>query len=210
MRPLLLAGFTVWLSLFSTPLAGAVPLSPGERMQERSVDPKQVRQSPAFVEFQERFQARAQEPEAALKLWFDAALIVATAPTPQVRDQARAMLGSATWTFRDDPDWWQASRTRTLRDVLRNRPYTLASYCKGARPSNGYDVDPANYRLDLLVLKVDEKAARAQAVLGCSGADSPRQVTLRRDPETGLYYVEGFVGLLPQVDPPQMHGRWRP
>ncbi len=183
------------------------PAAPGEKSQELCSE-RVLAQLPAGVtEFEKLFQEQAQTPEDALKLWFDAIMLSIDPPT---RERGLVMLGQATWSYRDQPDWRRSGLGSSLYQTLRNRPYLFNSYTKGASPTNGYAVDPNNYRLDILSSRARDDGDRYTVILACSG-DTPRQVVLRRDPESMLYYVENFSGLLGEIQAPvgpTLRPRW--
>jgi hypothetical protein len=90
------------------------------------------------------------------------------------------------------------------RDMLRiamGKPYVARSYLLGATPGNGYQPsEPLRIRWKRHAQPAPAPG-RVRIMLLCSGADNPRPVTLRRDPQ-GLWKVDEASSLFVGVRPP--------
>jgi hypothetical protein len=66
---------------------------------------------------------------------------------------------------------------------LGKQPYLPASYIKGATPANGYGVPELPYDLEISTnpYSGDPASGRVKLFVACSGAATPRPVTVERD-----------------------------
>ena len=89
--------------------------------------------------------------------------------------------------------------TTYLRDYLKPRPFLAGSYVAGTSPQNGYTFPEGPLRFELSrnpysVIAED----RIKVFNGCSGADSPRPLIMKRNSK-GIWKVDNyssvFVGI---------------
>jgi hypothetical protein len=90
-----------------------------------------------------------------------------------------------------------------IRTQLRERKHVPRSYIKGATPANGYALPPAPYTIEASrnPYSGNEDTGQVKVFVTCSGADSPRPVTLRRD-DHGVWKAYEWSSLLSGVRPP--------
>jgi hypothetical protein len=106
-------------------------------------------------------------------------------------------------------DGWQLGN-RDLQLVqmqLNGQPYLPQSYVLGATPENGYRLPDGPYRFAFAPnpYSGDPAAGEYKVFVVCSGAASPRPVTLRRD-ERGLWRAREWSSLLVGVQEPPPEG----
>ncbi|MCG3178334.1 MAG: hypothetical protein BIFFINMI_00661 [Phycisphaerae bacterium] len=96
---------------------------------------------------------------------------------------------------------------QTYRDYLRGsaaKPFVARSYLLGATPANGYQPQQPLRVSWRPHAQPTPSVGRFRVLLLCSGADTPRPVTLRRD-AAGLWKVDEasslFVGVRPPAGP---------
>lgn len=95
-----------------------------------------------------------------------------------------------------------------LRDRLTGKPYKMLSYLSGTSPQNNYT--PA-VPMSINVLTTPYSYHHQDMVtlyITSSGADSPRQIDLRRKPSTGQWFVWEEAGLMPDVRIPVSQDPW--
>ena len=95
-----------------------------------------------------------------------------------------------------------------LRDRLSGKPYKMLSYLNGTSPLNNYT--PA-MPMAITVLTTPYSYTQpemATLYIPSSGADSPRQIDLRRKPSTGQWFVWLTDGLMPDVRIPVSQDPW--
>ena len=75
-----------------------------------------------------------------------------------------------------------ADRQRLARQ-LKGRQATIHSYIEGATPENGYQLPEPPYRLGFSrnPYSGEESSGRVKVFVACSGASTPRPVTLKQD-----------------------------
>ncbi|MBR5728262.1 MAG: hypothetical protein IKX39_06395 [Muribaculaceae bacterium] len=95
-----------------------------------------------------------------------------------------------------------------LRDRLTGKPYKMLSYLQGTSPQNNYT--PGN-PLMVTVMTTPytyQNQDYATLYIPSSGADSPRQLDLRRKPSTGQWFVWVTDGLMPDIRVPVSQNPW--
>ncbi|MCQ2495223.1 MAG: hypothetical protein MJ131_01380 [Lachnospiraceae bacterium] len=95
-----------------------------------------------------------------------------------------------------------------IRDRLVGKTYVPRSYFAGTSPSNNYQAT-APYTVtvsDNPYSYTNENYATLW--ISSSGADNPRQITLRLKPSTGVWYVNDYKGLLPDIRKPVAEDPW--
>jgi len=80
---------------------------------------------------------------------------------------------------------WQLHRndSERIRRQLAAQPYLPLSYLKGATPENNYNLPPLPYTLEFSSnpYSGDETSGPYKVFTACSGAPSPRPITLRKN-----------------------------
>ncbi len=96
-----------------------------------------------------------------------------------------------------------ASRFRFVEERLAGQEYLPSSYLLGTHPENGYRPGemPILMRFSTNPYSGDPAQGTVKLFVECSGADSPRPVTLKRDPDGRWAPVE-WSSLLSGIRPP--------
>ncbi len=95
-----------------------------------------------------------------------------------------------------------------LRDRLSGKPYKMLSYLNGTSPTNNYT--PA-MPLGVTVIATPTSMLQEDMIrlfIRSSGADSLRQVDLRRKPSTGQWFLWSSDGLMPDIRIPVNQDPW--
>lgn len=95
-----------------------------------------------------------------------------------------------------------------LRDRLSGKPYKMLSYLNGTSPSNNYT---PTMPLEVTIVTTPASAFQPDMIrlfIPSSGADSLRQLDLRRKPSTGQWFLWSLVGLMPDVRIPVSQDPW--
>ncbi len=95
-----------------------------------------------------------------------------------------------------------------LRDRLAGKPYKMMSYLNGTSPTNNYT--PA-MPLGVTIVVTPTSVLQPDMIrlfVPSSGADSLRQVDLRRKPSTGQWFLWSLEGLMPDVRIPVNQDPW--
>ncbi len=152
----------------------------------------------SLAEFQAQITAKASDPKAAVKLWFDA-VYVYTGGNKELGEQLITEMCK-------DKEWKRS--TSYFINALDNQPHIFASYAKGTSPANRYQMDPSNYEL-VFEGSVNQKpfADKAEGeyvklFVRSSGADNARPITLQRN-NSGQYKFYEFSSICVGVRPPQ-------
>jgi hypothetical protein len=95
------------------------------------------------------------------------------------------------------------SRMRFVEERLRGKEYLPASYFSGTGPENGYALPrpPLVIRFSTNPHSGDPEGGRLKLFVECSGADSPRPVTVARD-SVGRWTAVEWSSLLTGIRPP--------
>lgn len=95
-----------------------------------------------------------------------------------------------------------------LSDRLTGKPYKMLSYLNGTSPMNNYTpVMPLGVTISTTPYSVLQPDM-IRLFVRSSGADSPRQVDLRRKPSTGQWFLWSLEGLMPDVRIPVNQDPW--
>lgn len=91
-----------------------------------------------------------------------------------------------------------------IRAQIADRAYIMQSYIKGAAPENGYRLPDPPYLLEFTTNKYsgDPEQGRYKLFAVCSGAASPRPVTVKKDRD-GLWKASEWSSLIVGVIPPK-------
>jgi len=91
-----------------------------------------------------------------------------------------------------------------IRAQVADRPYLLHSYFKGTSPENGYALPEAPYMIEFSTNKYsgDPEIGRYKLFAACSGADSPRPVTVMKAAD-GLWKGSEWSSLIVGVQTPR-------
>ncbi|MBR3036751.1 MAG: hypothetical protein IKI54_05625 [Lachnospiraceae bacterium] len=102
-----------------------------------------------------------------------------------------------------------ANRDLMLMDLkLGERPYLMRSYFAGATPENNY-TPTQPYTVELIEYSNSrEEENYVYLSILCGGADSPRQIRLRKKPSTGEWFIWIFQGLLSDIRIPKSEDEW--
>jgi hypothetical protein len=95
-----------------------------------------------------------------------------------------------------------------LRDRLSGKPYKMLSYLNGTSPTNNYT---PTMPLEVTIVTTPASAVQPDMIslfIPSSGADSLRQLDLRRKPSTGQWFLWSLVGLMPDVRIPVNQDPW--
>ena len=95
-----------------------------------------------------------------------------------------------------------------LRDRLSGKPYKMLSYLNGTSPTNNYT---PTMPLGVTIVTTPASAVQPDMIslfIPSSGADSLRQLDLRRKPSTGQWFLWSLVGLMPDVRIPVNQDPW--
>ena len=95
-----------------------------------------------------------------------------------------------------------------LRDRLQGKPYKMLSYLNGTSPTNNYT--PA-MPLGVTVITTPTSVIQEDMIrlfIRSSGADSLRQVDLRRKPSTGQWFLWSSDGLISDIRIPVNQDPW--
>lgn len=125
-------------------------------------------------------------PEAALDSPFavTALSLAALACWERTPEQAYEMLD-----FLKGPEPLSPYQKQFIRDRLEGKGYKVLSYFEGATPANNYTPDvPYRIRVSENPYSYPEENWATMFVTS-GGADSPRQVRLRRKPSTGQWFL---------------------
>lgn len=125
-------------------------------------------------------------PEAALTSPFATAALAVAALTAyeHAPEAAFEMLD-----FLKGPEPLSPFEKQFIRDRLKDKPYKILSYFDGATPENGYTpAVPYAVRVGESPYSYPEENW-ATLLVYSGGADSPRQIRLRRKPSTGQWFL---------------------
>ena len=125
-------------------------------------------------------------PEAALTSPFAAAALslAALASFGRAPEAAYEMLD-----FLKGPEPLSPYEKQFIRERLDGKDYKILSYFDGATPANGYTPDrPYRIRVSAGPYSYPEENW-ATMLVHSGGADSPRQIRLRRKPSTGQWFL---------------------
>lgn len=95
-----------------------------------------------------------------------------------------------------------------LRDRLQGKPYKMLSYLNGTSPTNNYT---PTMPLGVTVITTPTSVLQEDMIrlfIHSSGADSLRQVDLRRKPSTGQWFLWSSDGLMPDIRIPLNQDPW--
>lgn len=145
------------------------------------------------------------EPQGAVKCFLDACFIYMN---PETRDAGREMLGYMAMPLWGEATWDRLPTQRLFVERLTDANYAHVwrSYAVGATPENAYQMDPNNWELNFERTHQHDNDPRGlQVYLRSGGADNPRVVYVKSNPETGLWHLNIwntlFVDIRPPVDP---------
>lgn len=95
-----------------------------------------------------------------------------------------------------------------IKDRLVGKYYVPRSYLAGTSPANNYTAsEPFTITIsDNSYSYTNENYATFW--IASSGADSPRQISLRLKPSTGQWFVNEYKGLLPDIRKPVADDPW--
>lgn len=96
-----------------------------------------------------------------------------------------------------------AQRLQFVRSQLKGREYLPRSYIQGTTPQNGYALPEPPYRIvcSSNPYSGDRETGRYKVFVACSGADSPRPVTLKRN-DKGIWKVTEWSSLIIGIKSP--------
>jgi len=114
-------------------------------------------------------------------------------------DQGRLMEGSGGYL-----GWKLGPRDMQLiRMQIGTHPHLPRSYFRGATPENGYELPPPPFVCEFAhnPYSGDPDSGRFKAFIECSGASSPRPVTVQRN-DQGLWQVYQWSSLVTGIQRP--------
>ncbi len=88
------------------------------------------------------------------------------------------------------------------KSQLRSKPYLIRSYFNGSTPENGYSL-PEKLEIKLTTNKYSgsEDQGKIKFFIACSGADSPRPVTVKKRSD-GTWYAHEWSSLVVGIRSP--------
>ena len=110
--------------------------------------------------------------------------------------------------FLKGPNQLSVMDTQFIRDRLAGKGYVMRSYFNGTSPENDYTIPAPPYEImvsDNPYAYTNENYATLY--LHSSGADSPRQITLRQKPSTGEWFLWGHT-FLSDIRIPKSQDAW--
>lgn len=145
-------------------------------------------------EFQAKYEKEAKTPEGAAKLWLEATFLYQDEAT---RDLGRKILIAI---MKDLPqDFEKKSIHATMVNRIKEQPEIMRSYCAGSSPENGYKADLDNCEITVVRSQQGYEETTWNLWLKSSGADTERQVTLRKEGE--YWKVSNAPGLYMGIRP---------
>jgi hypothetical protein len=158
----------------------------------------------AFEGMMARHQEVGKTPEGAFKLWLQAIYLIQNGENPTDTEAGWLTLTALTLPFKDDPDWFRLPANQMFVQRLRSDHDVFRSYAKGAKPENGYAMDPRKFDISVTRKQQTEGEGLKMFVVS-GGADNPRPVYMKKSSKTGLYYVSNpanmYVSVRAAVDP---------
>lgn len=129
-----------------------------------------------------------------------AILVTALLAYVQNESQAETYLAAALDVSRLQSGSLTVADRQRLQRQLKGREHTVYSYIEGATPQNGYQLPALPYRISFSrnPYSGDEASGRVKVFVACSGAASPRPVTLARGTD-GLWRAWEWSSLLSGV-----------
>ena len=110
--------------------------------------------------------------------------------------------------FLNGPNELTPYQKQFLQERLRGRQYTVASFFEGAVPENGYQPSvPLKISVFSNAYSYPEENW-AILWLTSGGADSPREIKLRKKPSTGEWFQSSEYGFLAQIRLPKEADPW--
>jgi hypothetical protein len=95
-----------------------------------------------------------------------------------------------------------------LKDRFSDKDYVPRSYFKGATPETGYvPAEPISITVSSNPYSYQEENY-CTLYISSGGADSPRQVSLRKKPSTGEWFIREYAGLLAGIRVPVSQDPW--
>lgn len=152
-----------------------------------------VRTQVDISNFDARYQAQGQNPEAVAHLWFEG---IYTYLEPSTRAQGAAMLERVMAT----PNWQSNDELLIFRESLARRPYIFYSYDKAASPGSGYRIDTSDFELSIVGSTALE-GDRHRLMLKSMGTDTPRAVIFNKG-ANHLWEVAEFPRIYNGIEPP--------
>ena len=102
---------------------------------------------------------------------------------------------------------WQlrTSDLQLIRTQVKGKAYLLQSYVKGTSPQNGYQLPEPPYVFEFSdnPHSGDANSGPYKVFVPSSGADTPRPVTVKRDPESGVWRVSEWSSLIVGIRKPE-------
>ena len=150
-----------------------------------------------YKEFKANCQKIATSPEGAMLMLFDAVYVYMDEGT---RDEGSKMLR---YILHMEKDWQNLPSKATMNERLKGAEYShiFRSYAVGATPENGYKMDKNNYAINIAKKRSDGGDIMLSVV--SNGADSPRMFRVKKDEDSGSYYVASAAGLYAGVRKPK-------
>jgi hypothetical protein len=144
-----------------------------------------------FQQFSGRLESLCEHPEGAA-----AGVILALAVLAMDRQLGRQCVQAAAPSL-------PASRFRFVEERLAGNEYLPRSYFLGTRPENGYQHGelPIVMRFSTNPYSGDPAQGRVKLFVECSGADSPRPITVERN-DSGQWRAVEWSSLLSGIRPP--------
>ncbi len=95
-----------------------------------------------------------------------------------------------------------------MDERLDGQAYLMRSYFEGAKPENDYRPDEP-YRIEVEEYKNSRDVENyLYLYIPSGGADTPRQIQLRKKPSTGEWFIWVFSGLLMDIRVPVSEDKW--
>ncbi len=149
----------------------------------------------AVEEMKQRMAQQAEDPVAAVKLWFEA-LFVYMEDSKTGSDMISLVMYEPAW---------DAPANQIFVDRLNERPWIFRSYAQGTRPQDGYRMDPDDFELVVTEVRGEPEDGTVRIFLRSSGADNPRPIVMRKG-DDGLFRAYLYSPIYVGVRPPPFDG----
>lgn len=133
-----------------------------------------------------------------------AMVVLALGRYPKNREECFAMMNDL-----KGPEPLSNMEKEFIRDrFMDGKDYIMRSYFKGATPENDY-TPQRPLRIEVIELSDSfESEGYARLWIPSGGADSPRQVTLRKKNSTGEWFINQHEFLLGNIRIPKSEDKW--
>ena len=144
-------------------------------------------------------------PEAEMKTPFETAALAVLALCRYEESESDCI---AMLDYLKGPSPTTAYDRQFIKDRLVGKYYVPRSYFAGTSPANNYKADsPLTITVSDTPYSYTEENYATMWIVS-SGADSPRSISLRLKPSAGVWFVNEYKGLLPDIRKPVAEDPW--